>query len=48
MKNFVDLWFFDLGLSRKFIFILFREANKLIGRLRLYNLSYIMTTTVRP
>lgn len=30
-KNFVDLWAFDLGLSRKLIFIIFRKANKLIG-----------------
>lgn len=45
MKNVADLWGFDLGLNRQPIF---RKANKLIGRLRLYNLSYIITLTVRP
>lgn len=48
MKNFVNLWVFDLGLSRKLIFILFRKANKLIGRPSLYKLSSITTLTVRP
>lgn len=46
MKNFVDLCVFDLGLSGKFIFIIFRQAGKLIGRLRPYNLAFIMTLTV--
>lgn len=48
MKNFVDLCVFDLDLSRKFVFIVFRKADKLIGRLRPYNLAYIMTLTFRP
>lgn len=43
----VNLWGFDLGLNRKLIFVIFRKGNKLIERLRLYHISYILTLTVR-